>query len=114
MRLARSEQSAAEAGRMLGADYLVEGSIRRQGNRLRIVAQLIESQEETHLWAATFDRVLEGARITSSERGTTGERATSGDRAVVADGLTVQTEVAQQIVRGVLDALNERKTAAGF
>jgi TolB-like protein/DNA-binding winged helix-turn-helix (wHTH) protein len=108
MRLSCSERSAAEAGRMLGADYLVEGSIRREGNRLRIVAQLIESQEETHLWAATFDRVVGGAR------GTSGDRMTNGDRAVVTDWLTVQTEVAQQIVRGVVEALSERKTAAGF
>jgi TolB-like protein len=89
MRLSGRDHGAAEAGRLLSAAYLLEGSIRRDGDHLRIVAQLIETQEETHVWAATFDRVLEAA-------------------------LTLQTEVAEQIARAVANALADTTTAVGF
>ncbi|WP_306910261.1 winged helix-turn-helix domain-containing tetratricopeptide repeat protein [Rhizobium mesoamericanum] len=39
----------------LGVTYVLEGSIRQSGNRLRIVAELVEAQSGTHLWAQTFD-----------------------------------------------------------
>ena len=48
-----------EVGRVLGASYLVEGSVRRAGNRLRITAQLIDAATGTHLWAERYDRPLE-------------------------------------------------------
>jgi TolB-like protein/Tfp pilus assembly protein PilF len=55
------EQSAdtAQIGRELGADYLLEGSLRKAGNRLRITAQLIEAASGGHLWAERYDRNLE-------------------------------------------------------
>src|SRR5262249_44474207 len=40
-----------EVGRSLGAGYLVEGSVRRIGDRVRITAQLIDSTQGAHLWA---------------------------------------------------------------
>ena len=40
----------------LGAAYVVEGSVRRAGDTLRITAQLIEAASDTHLWSATYDR----------------------------------------------------------
>jgi adenylate cyclase len=43
-------------GRELGAEYLVEGSLRKAGNRLRITAQLIEVATGSHLWADRYDR----------------------------------------------------------
>jgi adenylate cyclase len=46
-------------GRELGADFLVEGSIRKVGNRLRITAQLIEAGTGSHIWAERYDRGLE-------------------------------------------------------
>jgi adenylate cyclase len=45
-------------GRELGAEYLVEGSIRKVGDRLRITAQLIEVGSGAHLWAEHYDRDL--------------------------------------------------------
>jgi TolB-like protein/DNA-binding winged helix-turn-helix (wHTH) protein len=45
-----------EIGRELGVDYLVEGSVRREGNRVRITAQLIQVKDQTHLWAEDYDR----------------------------------------------------------
>src|SRR5262249_32203998 len=49
----------ARIGRELGVDYLVEGSLRKAGNRLRITAQLIEAASGSHLWAERYDRGLE-------------------------------------------------------
>jgi TolB-like protein/tetratricopeptide (TPR) repeat protein len=40
----------------LKVDYVLEGSLRREGKRVRITAQLIEAQEQTHLWSASYDR----------------------------------------------------------
>jgi TolB-like protein len=46
-------------GRELGARYVLEGSVRKGGNRLRINAQLIESETGNHLWAEKYDGALE-------------------------------------------------------
>jgi TolB-like protein/class 3 adenylate cyclase len=43
-------------GTELGARYLVEGSVRRAGGRIRIAAQLIDATSDQHLWAETYDR----------------------------------------------------------
>ena len=43
----------------LGVRYVVEGSVRRAGNRVRITAQLIDAVEDNHLWAEHYDRDLE-------------------------------------------------------
>jgi len=48
-----------EIGRRLGVRYVVEGSVRRAGNRVRITAQLIDAVEDVHLWADRYDRDLE-------------------------------------------------------
>jgi adenylate cyclase len=49
----------AEIGRRLGVAYLLEGSIRRAGERVRITAQLIEAATGAHIWAERYDRGLE-------------------------------------------------------
>ncbi|HUE96719.1 MAG TPA: tetratricopeptide repeat protein, partial [Longimicrobiaceae bacterium] len=46
-------------GDSLGVQYLVEGSVRKAGNELRITAQLIDAQDGAHLWSDTYDRRLE-------------------------------------------------------
>ena len=43
-------------GRELGVAYVLEGSVRRAGNRLRITAQLIDAQTNNHVWANRYDR----------------------------------------------------------
>lgn len=45
-------------GDALSVDYLLEGSVRRSGEKLRITAQLIESKSGNHLWSETYDRTL--------------------------------------------------------
>jgi TolB-like protein/Tfp pilus assembly protein PilF len=51
---------ARQAGRDLGADYVVEGSVLRSGQRLRVSARLIETGGGGHVWAERYDRHLEG------------------------------------------------------
>ncbi len=51
--------TAQEIGRELGADFVVSGSVRKSGNRIRISAQLTDAQTGSHLWAARYDRDLE-------------------------------------------------------
>lgn len=69
-------RGANDIGEALHADFLVEGSVRRDGDRVRITAQLIETKTETHLWAESYDRRLE-------------------------DCLAVQTEVASRIAHAL-------------
>ena len=49
-------RGAADIGEALRVDYLIEGSVRVGGDRVRITAQLIETRGETHLWAHSYDR----------------------------------------------------------
>jgi TolB-like protein/Tfp pilus assembly protein PilF len=72
----RSAKSASEIGRELSADYLLEGSVRGDGDRIRITAQLIETRSEVHLWAETYDRSM-------------------------GESLNLQTEVAAHIARSL-------------
>lgn len=51
-------RSIPEIGRELGVEYILEGSARRVGPRVRIVAQLIDARTDEHLWSETFDRDL--------------------------------------------------------
>jgi adenylate cyclase len=48
-----------QVGRELGVRYVLEGSVRRAGGRVRITAQLIEAEGSAHLWADRFDGPLE-------------------------------------------------------
>ena len=48
-----------EAGRLLGVDSLLEGSVRKAGNRLRITVQLIDTATAFHKWSERFDRNLD-------------------------------------------------------
>jgi serine/threonine protein kinase/Tfp pilus assembly protein PilF len=54
----KREQSLREIGASLQVATLLEGSVRRAGNRVRIVAQLIDAEQDQHLWAETYDRQL--------------------------------------------------------
>jgi len=47
-----------EVGRELGVRYVLEGSVRRSGNRIRVTAQLVEAETGNHVWAERYDRDL--------------------------------------------------------
>ena len=53
-----TKETAAQIARELGVGYLLEGSVRRGGERVRVTAQLIQATEQTHLWAETYERPL--------------------------------------------------------
>ena len=50
------ETPIQQIGRELNARYVVEGSVRKAGNRVRITAQFIDATTESHIWANTYDR----------------------------------------------------------
>ena len=50
-----TDKTAGQIGRELGVDYILEGSVRREGRRARISAQLIRVSDQTHLWAQNYD-----------------------------------------------------------
>ncbi len=71
-----AKKSIGEIAAELHVDCVLEGSVRCDGRRLRITGQLIEARDQTHLWAASYDRDLR-------------------------DVLDVQTDVARQIGKAV-------------
>lgn len=58
MRYKRTQKTIQEIGRELNVDTVVEGSVRRHGERVRITAQLIEIATDRHLWAKSYERDL--------------------------------------------------------
>lgn len=67
MKYKRSTQDVGEIAAELGADYVLEGSVRRAGDRLRVTAQLIRAADQLHLWAGNYDRQLRDAIALQSE-----------------------------------------------
>jgi TolB-like protein len=87
LRFKRSTSSLPEIARALGADAVVEGSVIRNGSRIRLTAQLIEAKADQHLWANRYDRDL-------------------------GDALTLQSELARSIADGVHATISEQEHAS--
>jgi TolB-like protein/DNA-binding winged helix-turn-helix (wHTH) protein/Flp pilus assembly protein TadD len=79
-----STLAAKEIGKELNADYLVQGSVRRSADRVRITVQLIQAQNQTALWTESYDRQLK-------------------------DVLAVQDSVVQSIASQIHIALTEKQ-----
>ncbi|HEX4667935.1 MAG TPA: FlgO family outer membrane protein, partial [Chthoniobacterales bacterium] len=77
-----------EIGEALGVAHVVEGTVRRSGNRVRVNAQLINARTDAHIWAETFDREL-------------------------TDLFAIQTELAERIA-GALEANLSPREMAGL
>jgi len=75
-----------EIGRRLGAAYVVEGSVRKAGNRVRVTAQLIDTESGGHVWADRYDRDLD-------------------------DVFAIQDEIVEQVVWKVARQLEETEIA---
>lgn len=54
-------------GRELGAGFILEGAVRREGNRVRISAQLIRVSDQAHVWVQSYDRELSGILAVQGE-----------------------------------------------
>ncbi len=67
MRFKNPQLSVPEIARTLGADAIVEGSVMRDGNRIRVTAQLIRAATDEHFWSETYDRELRDALNVQSE-----------------------------------------------
>ena len=50
-----------EIGRELGADYVLESSLRRDGDRVRITIQLVRTADQVQVWASSYDRQVSGS-----------------------------------------------------
>jgi serine/threonine protein kinase/Tfp pilus assembly protein PilF len=81
-----TNKTLPEIARELGVDGVVEGSVMRSGNRVRITAQLIHAQSDEHVWAETYERDM-------------------------GDVLRLQNEVAQTIARQVRVELTPQQKA---
>jgi TolB-like protein/DNA-binding winged helix-turn-helix (wHTH) protein/Tfp pilus assembly protein PilF len=58
MHYKHSQAPLEQIGRELGVQYVLEGSVRRDSNKVRISAQLIQMKDQTHLWSRQYDREL--------------------------------------------------------
>ena len=81
-----AERNVREIGQQLGVAYIVEGSVQRSRDRLRINATLIDARTDTHLWAETYDRTA-------------------------ADLFAIQSELAQSIVTQLKATLSPQQKA---
>ena len=62
-----STKAVDQIGRELGVNYILEGSARREGGRLRVTAQLIQVRDQSHVWAAEYDREMQSVLQVQSE-----------------------------------------------
>jgi len=62
-----SSKAVDQIGRELGVNYILEGSARREGGRVRITAQLIQVRDQSHVWAAEYDREMQSVLQLQSE-----------------------------------------------
>jgi TolB-like protein len=67
MRFKDRVHGAREVGRALGVSHVLDGSVRRAGSALRIVAQLVDARTEEQVWAETYDRRLTDVFAIQSE-----------------------------------------------
>jgi TolB-like protein len=59
MKYKGTRKSMRQIGRELGVTYALEGSVRRHAGRVRVSVQLIEARNQTHLWAESYEHVLD-------------------------------------------------------
>jgi TolB-like protein/class 3 adenylate cyclase/Tfp pilus assembly protein PilF len=62
-----AQRNLREIGKQLGVAHLLEGSVQRAANRVRVTAQLIDARTDTHLWAERYDRDLADVFAIQSE-----------------------------------------------
>jgi TolB-like protein len=94
-----------QVGRDLGVDYVMEGSTRREGNRVRISTTLIQARDQTQRWADTFERDLSGILALQSDvaRGVAGSLALTllpADEARLASARIVNPEAYEAVLKG--------------
>jgi TolB-like protein/DNA-binding winged helix-turn-helix (wHTH) protein len=87
MHYKNSQTALDQIGRELGVQYVMEGSVRRDENSVRVTAQLIQTKDQTHLWARQYDREMKGL-------------------------LPLQAEIAREVADEIQITLDEHKPGA--
>jgi len=78
-------QTIGEIGRHLGVNFVLEGSVRREGGRVRITAQLSSVENQSQVWAETYDRELESFLSLQSEVSHHVAKAVAGELGLIED-----------------------------
>jgi TolB-like protein/Tfp pilus assembly protein PilF len=105
MKYKGSEKSASDVGKELNVGSMIEGSVRKAGNRVRITAQLIDTSTEGHMWAQHYDRQLDDVFAIQSEiaEKVAGElkiRLVDSEKRVITKKATENTEAYTCFLRG--------------
>ena len=105
--------SAPEIARKLGVDALVEGSVIRDGNRIRVHAQLIRASTDAHFWSESYDRELGDALTLESDIAQSIARkvevtVTGEERARLVTARSVSPEVYESYLKGLAAQGNSR------
>jgi TolB-like protein/DNA-binding winged helix-turn-helix (wHTH) protein/Tfp pilus assembly protein PilF len=74
-----TNKTISQIGHELGVDYILEGSVRREGGEARVSAQLIRVSDQTHLWAQNYQRELHDVLQIENELGTAIARQVQGN-----------------------------------
>jgi TolB-like protein/DNA-binding winged helix-turn-helix (wHTH) protein len=101
----RADRDIDRLRRELGADYVLEGSLRRAGERVRVTAHLIQVVDQTDVWAETYERDLRDVLVLQSEVARAVARAialtlTPDAQARLASARSVSAESYQDYLRG--------------
>jgi len=106
MRYKNRDTPVDEIGRELGVDYVLEGSARREGSRVRINATLIRVRDQTQRWADSFERELTSVLVLQSDvaRGVAKSLALTllpTEQAHLADARPVNPEAYEAYLKGI-------------
>jgi TolB-like protein/DNA-binding winged helix-turn-helix (wHTH) protein len=105
--------STPEIARKLGVDALVEGSVMREGNRIRVHAQLIRASTDEHFWSESYDRELGDALTLEGDVAQSIARkvevtVTGEERARLVTARSVSPEVYESYLKGLAAKGNSR------
>jgi TolB-like protein/tetratricopeptide (TPR) repeat protein/predicted Ser/Thr protein kinase len=112
MRYKKRDVPVDQIGRELGVDYVMEGSARREGNRVRISATLIRVRDQTQHWTDSFDRELASILVLQGDvaRGVAGSLALTllpDEQSRVANARPVNPEAYEAYLKGHFHAQKE-------
>lgn len=118
MRFKNPQLSVPDIAKMLGVDAIVEGSVMRDGNRVRVTAQLIRGATDDHFWSETYDRQLQDVLTLQSELAQSiAEKVEVTVTGEEHERLTVTRSVAPEVYESYLKgrfALNKSNSKAGI
>src|SRR5438046_760971 len=109
----------SEIARQLGVAHILEGSVQKSGDTVRVNVQLIKAANDSHLWAATFDRKLTDIFSVESEVAKAiaeqlRAKLTGQEEQVIASKPTDNTEAYDAYLRGLAYSLKTASTPANF